>query len=118
MANNPLQDPLNQKKLNDFLIEHAPLINLHVKKLQNQGKIPNGIDPTDLHTAGFHGLMEAVHRYDPKAGAAFATYAGHRIAGKMLDHIASLDEVPKTLRTQAKNIKALGQGGKPPAEGI
>ena len=103
-------DPESQKLINDFLIEHAPLINLHVKKLMNEGKIPQGIDPTDLHTAGFHGLMEALHRYDPKVGANFSTYAGRRVAGKMLDHVASLDEVPKTARIRAKNIKALGSG--------
>jgi RNA polymerase sigma factor (sigma-70 family) len=106
---NPLDDPNNQKKINDFIVEHAPLINLHIKKLMASGKIPENVDPSDLHMAGFQGLMEALHRYDPKIGASFSTYAGTRINGKMLDHVASQDYVPKTARIQAKNIKALNE---------
>lgn len=107
----PLDDPKNKEKINHFLIEHAPLINLYVKKLKNEGMIPKDIDHSDLHLAGFQGLMEALHRYDPKVGANFQTYAGTRIRGKMLDHVASQDYIPKNVRTQAKNIKALAAGG-------
>ncbi len=103
----PLDMPENQKKLNDFLIEHAPTINLHVNKLKNEGKIPEGIDEGDLHMAGFQGLMEALHRYNPEAGANFSTYAGTRVRGKMLDHIVEQGAIPKNVMTQAKNIKAL-----------
>ena len=102
---NKLQDPENQKKLNHFLIEHAPLINLHAKKLQNEGKVGSDIDTSDLHMAGFHGLMEAVHRYDPNVGASFSTYAGTRIRGKMLDHLSESSGIPKTLRDQARRLK-------------
>lgn len=105
-----------QKLLNQFLVEHAPLINLHVKKLQREGKIGPHIDPTDLHEAGFHGLVEALHRYDPNVGAAFGTYAGTRIRGKMLDHVVSSGEVPKTLQTRAKNLKALQSQKKDPSD--
>jgi RNA polymerase sigma factor for flagellar operon FliA len=113
MADDPLKDPDKQKKLNHFLAEHAPLINLHLKKLHREGKIHQDIDHTDLHEAGFHGLMEALHRYDPKIGASFGTYAGTRIRGKMLDHITSSGPVPKSLQTQAKNLKALQAQKKP-----
>ena len=106
----PLDLPENQAKINDFLIEHAPIINLHVKKLQNEGKIPEGVDPSDLHLAGFHGLMDAMHKYDPNVGANFSTYAGRRVRGKMLDHIVEQGAIPKTVMTQAKNIKALKPG--------
>lgn len=106
----PLDLPENQAKINEFLIEHAPTINLHVKKLQNEGKIPEGVDPSDLHLAGFHGLMDAMHKYDPNVGANFQTYAGRRIRGKMLDHIVEQGAIPKTVMTQAKNIKALKPG--------
>lgn len=112
----PLDDPKNQKKFNDFLLEHAPLINLHLKKLQNEGKIPEGIDPNDLHMEGFHGLVHALHRYDPKVGASFSTYAGRRIRGKMLDFLSSIDPVGKGVRTQVKNIEALS-APKPPKPG-
>ena len=103
----PLDDPNNKAKFNHFLIEHAPLINLHIKKLQNEGKIPEGIDINDLHMEGFHGLVDALHKYDPKVGASFPTYAGRRIGGKILDYLTSVDPVGKTIRTRFKNIDAL-----------
>ena len=99
--------PENQKKLNDFLIEHAPTINLHVAKLKNEGKIPEGVDEGDLHMAGFQGLMEALHRYNPDAGANFSTYAGTRVRGKMLDHIVEQGDIPKSIMSQASKLKAL-----------
>ncbi len=95
----------DKKHLNNFIADHAPLINLHVKKLQNAGKIPGGIDVDDLHMAGVHGLMDALHRYDPKSEASFATYASTRIRGRMLDHVTSQDYIPKSVRQAAKKIK-------------
>ncbi len=106
----PLDHPDNQKKINDFLIEHAPTINMHVSKLKNEGKIPEGVDESDLHLAGFQGLMEALHRYKPDAGANFTTYAGTRIRGKMLDHVTETGAIPKSIMTQAKNVKNLKPG--------
>jgi len=38
-----------KKHLNDFIAEHAPLINLHHNKLKNAGQIPQGIEADDLH---------------------------------------------------------------------
>ena len=94
-----------KKHLNDFIAEHAPLINMHHIKLKNEGNVPKDMDADDLHMAGVHGLMDALHRYDHKSEASFATYAGTRVRGKMLDHIASQDYIPKSVRQAAKKIK-------------
>jgi len=111
MKKNPLDDPQNQEKINHFLIEHAPLINLHFKKLMDAGHIPKESDPSDLHMAGFEGLMDALHKYDPKVGSSFSNYAGHRIRGKMLDfaHSNYADHIPKTERIQAKKLASMTQ---------
>lgn len=114
MKKNLLDDPANQEKLNHFLAEHAPLINLHFKKLMDAGYVPKDSDPSDLHMAGFHGLMDALHKYDPKAGS-FSNYAGHRIRGKMLDfaHANYAEHIPKTERIQAKKLAATPKIPKP-----
>lgn len=113
-----LKDPKNQKLLNDFLIEHAPLIQKHINILKSKSMIPPSVDPEDLHFAGFHGLMDALSKYNhdvarntsSKEGQnVFGKYAERRIQGKMLDHIAAQDPVPKSMRTQAKNIAAANQ---------
>lgn len=110
-----LKDPYNQKLLNHFVAEHAPLIHKHVAILRSKGLVPKTIEDEDLHSAGFHGLIDALHKYDPATAAktstkegenAFAKYAESRIKGKMLDHIAAHDEVPKAARIKAKNMEA------------
>lgn len=83
-----MADDKKRDHLNDILIEWAPMINMHATKL-NQGGLPPHIDPTDLHSAGMHGLIDAFHKYDLKRGVDFATYASRRIKGKMLDHVTS-----------------------------
>ena len=44
-------------------------------------------DKSELLSAGFAGLVEAAHRYQPGRGAAFATFACYRIAGAMRDEL-------------------------------
>lgn len=110
-----LKDPKNQKALNDFLVEHAPLIQKHINILKSKGVVPPHIDPEDLHFAGFHGLMDALHKYShdvagrtsSKEGEnVFAKYAGRRIQGKMLDHLAEQDAIKKRERIRTKNLES------------
>lgn len=111
-----LKDPKNQKHISDFQAEHAPLVSMQVAKLRKDGLIPHGIEDEDLHSHGFHGLMDALSRYSSDVASrkmrkegenTFIKYANRRIRGKILDHVASLDKVPKVARTQAKNLAAL-----------
>ena len=109
-----LKDPKNQKILNDFISEHAPLVHKTVKSLKSAGKIPEHIEDEDLHFAGIHGLVDAMHKYDHDVAGRtakegenpFTKYAEQRIRGKMLDHAAAQDVVPKQLRQRAKNLQA------------
>jgi DNA-directed RNA polymerase specialized sigma subunit len=115
-----LKDPKNKKLLDDFMVEHAPLINKHINILKSQGKIPPNVQEEDLHMAGFHGLMDAVHKFNPEIAGrlaskegenVFAKYAERRIQGKMLDHIVSTGDIPKSHQKRAKNLSLL-----PPSE--
>lgn len=117
-----LKDPKNQKLINDFLVEHAPLIQKHINVLKSKGLIPQNVDEEDLHFAGFHGLMDALHKYDHDVASrtstkegenVFGKYAEQRIKGKMLDHIASQDPIPKRARIKAKNLDAMKQPVQP-----
>lgn len=110
-----LKDPKTQALLNWFMVQHAPLIQKHINILKSKGMVPSNIDEGDLHLAGFHGLMDAVHKYNPEIASrtsvkegenAFSKYAEKRLMGKMLDHIASQDEIPRQARIRAKNLQA------------
>lgn len=100
----------------DMLLEWAPKINMHVKKLRAAG-IPSHIDDTDLHTAGMDGLMDAFHRYEKGKGN-FMPFANKRIFGKMMDHVTAsggANAVDKLFRDQARTFKQK-QAVKPPTE--
>jgi DNA-directed RNA polymerase specialized sigma subunit len=115
-----LKDPKNKKMLDDFMIEHAPLINKHINILKSQSKIPPHVQEEDLHLAGFKGLMEAVHKYDHNIASRlsnkegenlFAKYADQKIRGHMLDHVVASGDIPKSHLQRAKNISLLPSDG-------
>ena len=116
----PLKDPKNQKKIQDFLIEHAPLIGKVIGSLKKSGKIPSDSSDKDVHFAGLYGLMDAMHKYKPPTAPPkespadpsenpFAKYAWWRISGKILDHVHGESKIPKPLKTRAKNLALLEQ---------
>jgi DNA-directed RNA polymerase specialized sigma subunit len=107
------KDPQNQKILNYIMAKHAPLVHKELKVLRSKGKIADHINDEDLHFAGFHGLLEAFHRFDHEAAERtaknpddnhFAKYASTRIRGKILDAAVQDDPVGRALRTKAKNL--------------
>lgn len=87
MADDKKKPQDERDHLNDHMIEWAPLINYHVNAMRDS--LPPHVDPEDLYAAGMHGLIDAFHKYDPKKGASFTTYASQRIKGKMLDHVTA-----------------------------
>lgn len=87
-----MADDKEKDHLNDLLTEWSPTINMHVNKFKKAG-LPPHIDHEDLHAAGMHGLIDALHKYSPNRGAKFSTYAASRIIGKMRDHITSGGDV-------------------------
>ena len=117
----PLKDPKNQKKIQDFLVEHAPLIGKVIGSLKKNGKIPHDTDHSKMHYAGFYGLMDAIHKYDPDAGSRlqseegenpFAKYAYSRISGKILDHVHGESSIPRSVRKRAKHLEILDQNAR------
>lgn len=104
MADN-IKKPESKDLLNHIINEYAPLINLHVKKLSNEGRIPHEHDVSELHMAGLHGLMHSLKNYNPDLGIKFSTYANNTIRGHMLANIAATKDVPRTLQNQARRLK-------------
>ena len=59
----------------------------------------------DLWSAGALGLIEAVRRFDSSRGAAFETFAEHRVRGAMLDELRRLDYLPRRLRDRTDDLQ-------------
>ena len=89
---------------NEIVEKFLPL----VKKIASDvyQKIPEkSVDFEDLCSYGSIGLIEAVERYDPSINVKFQTYAMSRIRGSMLDHLRSLDWIPRSLRKKIKEYE-------------
>lgn len=82
--------------------EYLPL----VKKigLRLAAKLPAEIELDDLMQVGLIGLLRARESYDASQGASFATYAGIRIKGAMLDEIRTHDWLPRSVQSQLRRV--------------
>lgn len=67
-------------------------------------KLPPEIELDDLTQVGLMGLLRARDSYDPAQGASFATYAGIRIKGAMLDEIRAHDWLPRSVQSQLRQV--------------
>src|SRR5207249_4124767 len=68
-------------------------------------RTPPHIELDDLVSWGIVGLLDAIGKYDPRKEASFSTYAQFRIRGAILDHLRSLDWVPRSVRQKASLIE-------------
>mgnify|MGYP000594905074 CR=1 FL=1 len=92
----------NRLTLQKLMKAYLPL----VKKIAGGfvRKKPNTLDYDDLIQAGNMGLMDAIGKFNPNAGASFKTYASIRIRGSILDEINSMDWTPRSVRKNIKDV--------------
>ncbi len=82
--------------------EHLPLVQRIAQRLK--ARLPETIELDDLLQVGLMGLLRARESYDASQGASFATYAGIRIKGAMLDEIRAHDWLPRSVQSQFRRV--------------
>jgi len=87
--------------IND-LAEHADLVRRIAYHLV--GRLPESVDVNDLIQTGMVGLMEAARNFKSDRGANFATYAGIRIRGAMLDELRRGDWSPRSVHRRNRQL--------------
>jgi RNA polymerase sigma factor FliA len=99
----------HDQKLRDRLIlTYAPLVKYVAGRLGSG--LPAHVDDEDLVSYGLLGLIGAIERYDPTRDVKFETYALGRIKGAIIDELRSLDWVPRSVRSRAREIeRAIGE---------
>ncbi len=97
------------KELRDRLIlTYAPLVKYVAGRLG--AGLPAHVDESDLVSYGLLGLIDAIERYDTDRDVKFETYAISRIRGAIIDELRSMDWVPRSIRSRARDIeKAITQ---------
>lgn len=86
----------------DLVREYLPLVQRIALRLK--AKLPPDIELDDLNQVGLMGLLRARESYDASQGASFATYAGIRIKGAMLDEIRSNDWLPRSVQSSLRQV--------------
>lgn len=84
----------------ELMVSYLPL----VRYVASTIGVPAHVDHADLEAYGVFGLADAIERFRPELGFKFETYGVRRIRGAILDHLRSLDWVPRTVRSSARKI--------------
>jgi RNA polymerase sigma factor for flagellar operon FliA len=95
------RDPWARDRL---IVHYSPLVKFVAGRVG--AGLPNSVDPGDLVSAGVFGLIDAVERFDPARGVKFETFAVPRIRGAVFDGLRSLDWVPRSVRSRAREVES------------
>ncbi len=91
---------MNRGDERSFVEAHRTLVLGLVKKVRHQYGIVG--QDEDLEAAGFRGLVEAHHRYDPARGTQLSTFAYYRVRGAILDEVRRMAHLPRRLHARLK----------------
>lgn len=94
------RDPALRDKL---ITEYTPLVRFVVGRL---GIPPSCLlDSDDLLSCGTIGLINAIDRYDPSRGSRFESFATTRIRGAVIDHLRSLNWLPRSAMARVRQME-------------
>lgn len=90
------QDP-TQGLRNAIITEAMPLVKSIIGKIRNPDTPLS--QQEDLESAAIVGLLQALNNYDCEKDIKFNTFAYYRIRGNVIDYLRSIDELPRTDRS-------------------
>lgn len=94
----------SSSKARDALIIHfSPLVKYVAGRVA--AGLPQSVEQADLVSYGMFGLIDAIDKFEPERGFKFETYAISRIKGAILDELRSIDWVPRSVRSKARQIE-------------
>jgi RNA polymerase sigma factor for flagellar operon FliA len=97
------KDESDEKARERLVLAYAPLVK-YVAGRMSSG-LPSHVEEADLISYGLLGLISAIERFDPAREIKFETFAITRIKGSIIDELRSLDWVPRSVRTKAREIE-------------
>ncbi|MCL6106304.1 MAG: RNA polymerase sigma factor WhiG [Actinobacteria bacterium] len=86
-----------------LILTYSPLVKYVAGRMGTN--FPSHVDESDLISYGLLGLIGAIERFDLSRNIKFETYAITRIKGSILDELRSLDWVPRSVRSMARQIE-------------
>ncbi len=93
-------DPDARERL---ILQYSPLVKYVA------GRVSVGLPPTiehaDLVSYGMFGLIDAIEKFDLAKAVKFETYAITRIKGAIIDELRSIDWIPRSVRSKARDVE-------------
>lgn len=86
-----------------LIVHYSPLVKYVAGRVATG--LPQNVEQADLVSYGMFGLIDAIDKFEPERGFKFETYAISRIKGAMLDELRSIDWVPRSVRSKARQIE-------------
>lgn len=83
---------------NAIITEAMPLVKSIIGKVRRPETALSQYE--DIESAGIMGLLQALENYDCTKEIQFNTFAYYRIRGNIIDYLRSIDQLPRTDRTQ------------------
>jgi RNA polymerase sigma factor for flagellar operon FliA len=93
-------DPRARERL---VLAYAPLVKYVAGRMASG--LPAHVEEADLISYGLLGLISAIERFEPERQIRFETFAVTRIKGSIIDELRSLDWVPRSVRSKAREIE-------------
>jgi RNA polymerase sigma factor for flagellar operon FliA len=110
-----------KQEVDALVTEHLPLAQFAVNAVASRISLPSHVSRDDLLSCAHVALLEVARRFDPSAGASFATYALARLQGAVLDELRSGDWASRSVRAAARRTDAAADSlamalGRPPTK--
>jgi RNA polymerase sigma factor for flagellar operon FliA len=86
-----------------LVVAYSPLVKYVAGRMASG--LPAHVEEADLISYGLVGLISAIQRFEPEREIKFETYAITRIKGAIIDELRSLDWVPRSVRSRAREIE-------------
>lgn len=67
--------------------------------------LPPNVEQADLISYGIFGLIDAIEKFDLERAIKFETYALSRIRGAIIDELRSMDWIPRSVRSKAREVE-------------
>ena len=93
----------NPEARQKLILHFSPLVK-YVAGRVGVGLPPN-IEHADLVSYGIFGLIDAIEKFDLNRPNKFETYAISRIRGAIIDELRSMDWIPRSVRSKAREVE-------------
>src|ERR1700694_3076642 len=86
-----------------LVVAYSPLVKYVAGR--TAAGLPPHVEEADLISYGLVGLISAIDRFDLSREIKFETYAIMRIKGAIIDELRSMDWVPRSVRSRAREVE-------------